>query len=497
MVSDACPGIPNLVEEAYVNLPGRGIALDLSILRGPDELTTHRAYSPSGFPAIGDVLLFCGSGFEVLSIINTYCADVVLVVGGGLGSLMEGIIAVVNDLPVVCFSPSGGVAGEMQPLFERYRSRYKNLRITTCRTVSELDAVFAAFVRDFLRQGATSRLVGFLSRLHPKAGKTCLHTDILIDRDLGHVLYQCGQSKLEVQEPVLLIDDAQILKDISAGVAIRSVLDEAPREYHYDGITTRVPSGIPNLVWCPSIDTFLLIVAMRRHARNLQGRALDVGTGTGVIAMWLAASGKASNVVGIDVQAEATRCAAVNAAEAGLADRCQIRTARYHEFWKGGVRFDLIACNPPYIPLDDADREEEGSFFGMSLLIELLASFDQILTPVGECFVTLSSASWTDSAVKGLMQGLIDGGRATMIDERVVPFKLAAVLVDAPWLDRLIGGGGVFDLNGNDDYSYGHRVQVWRLVPAERRSGENVDEADVQCKVRRPTDASQDGKEIG
>ena len=116
LVSDACPGIPHVVEREYIRQSGRGAAIDLSVLRTPDDLDTTRAYSPTGFPAGGDILVFCGSGFEVLSIVNTHCADVILVIGGGLGSLMEGIIAVVNDLPVVCFSPSGGFRG---PVWER------------------------------------------------------------------------------------------------------------------------------------------------------------------------------------------------------------------------------------------------------------------------------------------------------------------------------------------------------------------------------------------
>lgn len=472
LVSDACPGIPNLVEGEYVTRPGRGLAVDLSILRGPDETMTTRAYSPSGFPSIGDVLLFCASGFEVLSIINTHCVDLVLVIGGGLGSLMEGIIAVVNDLPVLCYSPAGGIAGEMQAIFERYLTRYKTLRITTCGTAEALDAALAAFAGEFLSAGPPSRLAAFLSRLglDAEAAAPHTHTTITIAPDLRHVAYECGQRGIRVCDPVLLIDDARIVRDATSGAAIRSLLDSAPRIYRHDGVALRVPAGMPQRVWCPSIDTFLLISAVRRRAGRHIRRVLDVGTGSGVIALWLAERREALDVTGIDSQAEAARCAEVNAADSGLAARCHIRAVRYQDFWRDAGRFDLVVCNPPYLPAfstrDDADGGE--SFCGLDLVIELLRSLDQVLAPGGECFLTLSSVSWTDAGVRGLMEALVESGRAEMIDEREVPFKLAAVLVDPVWLETLVRDGGVFTRAG--DYAHAHRVQVWKIVSNRRAS---------------------------
>lgn len=464
LISDACPGIPNIIERKFVTFARRGVALDLSVLRCPDDNETARAYSPSGFPACGDIRLYCASGFELLSIINTYCTDIVLIVGGGLGSLMEGIIAVVNDLPIVCYSPPGGIASEMQPLFERYRSRYKNLRITTCATIKALDDFFAEFVVDFQSRRHSSRFRGFLQRLEPARDELISRIEISVGTELEYVRYSCGQSALEILKPKLLVDDACILNNAMIGSAMRGMLETALREYRYDGLSLFVPSGICKRVWCPSIDTFILIGAMRRRGRQFYDAALDVGTGTGVIGLWLAASGKAGHVLGIDIEPEAARCAAVNATNTDGGCRCRIRKVSYQDFWREGTRFDLVACNPPYVPVLDGEPEENGTFFGMGLAMELLNSIDSILAPGGECFMTLSSVSWTDSGIARRMQILVDNGQAAIVDERVVPFKLTEVLINARWLNQMIDKGGVFLLGEKEAYSYGHRVQVWHLT---------------------------------
>lgn len=462
LVSDACPGIPNLVERAYVGHPGRGVAVDLSVLRSPDELETQRAYSPTGFPAGGDVRLFCGTGFEVLSIVNTYCADIALVIGGGLGSLMEGIIAVINDLPILCYSPSGGIAGEMQSLFERYRSRYKHLRITTCATPTALEAALADFATDFRGRRVSSRLYDFVSRMQLSAPEPDVHTDISVDTDLRHVTFECGQIAMRIPNPILVIDDARILEQTSGGSAIRSYLDSAPRRYRYDGVTIRVPAGGPPIVWCPGIDTFVMMAAMRPHLRQRYRSALDVGTGTGVIASWIVATDRAQRVVAIDSNAEATRCAAVNLTAMGLGERSSIRTLRYQRFRQGSGAFDLITCNPPYVPRVDGRTGDDGGFDGVDLVIDLLSTLDHTLASDGVCFLTLSSTSWTNATVRRLLQRLIHQKRAVPIRERLLPFKVAGVLDDEQWLRQLLDRGGLFR-HSSDHYAYWHRVEVWKL----------------------------------
>jgi release factor glutamine methyltransferase len=83
--------------------------------------------------------------------------------------------------------------------------------------------------------------------------------------------------------------------------------------------------------------------ALRRvHA----GRALDLGAGSGCLALALAQEGEFAEVVGVDNSEEALALAAANGRAAGLTVRWVLS-----DFGVGlpGERFDLIVSNPPYL----------------------------------------------------------------------------------------------------------------------------------------------------
>lgn len=80
--------------------------------------------------------------------------------------------------------------------------------------------------------------------------------------------------------------------------------------------------------------------------------ALDVGTGTGAIALSLALEGAFARVVATDVSEEALSLARENALRTGATDRVEFRHGTLLDP-VGGERFDVIACNPPYIAEED------------------------------------------------------------------------------------------------------------------------------------------------
>ncbi len=77
-------------------------------------------------------------------------------------------------------------------------------------------------------------------------------------------------------------------------------------------------------------------------------RVLDVGTGTGVIALMLAQRG-AQQVDAIDISAEAVRQATGNADHSPWSDRIQVHAAPL-QLWAENCEhpYDLIVSNPPY-----------------------------------------------------------------------------------------------------------------------------------------------------
>lgn len=78
--------------------------------------------------------------------------------------------------------------------------------------------------------------------------------------------------------------------------------------------------------------------------------ALDVGTGSGCIALALAAENPFARLVATDMSEAAVEVARRNAARLGLGGRVDIRRGDLLADLAPHERFDLIVSNPPYIP---------------------------------------------------------------------------------------------------------------------------------------------------
>ena len=90
-------------------------------------------------------------------------------------------------------------------------------------------------------------------------------------------------------------------------------------------------------------------------------RILDVGTGTGLIALMLAQRNEAALVDAIDIDADACAQARSNAAKSPFAGRIRIHHTPLADYRPPeGTRYDLIVSNPPYfadsLPCPDDKR---------------------------------------------------------------------------------------------------------------------------------------------
>lgn len=85
-----------------------------------------------------------------------------------------------------------------------------------------------------------------------------------------------------------------------------------------------------------------------------RGRAAELGTGTGIVALLCAARGQYAHIDAVEVQPEFAELAARNAALNGLDARVTVRCADLRELRAAdlGGEVDVVLANPPYMRAD-------------------------------------------------------------------------------------------------------------------------------------------------
>lgn len=104
-------------------------------------------------------------------------------------------------------------------------------------------------------------------------------------------------------------------------------------------------------VLIPRPDTEVLVEEALRRMPQRAGTLLDVGTGSGCIALALLHERDDWRALGLDLSPVALRLARRNAEALGLAERCTFREGRLETLPEGS--WSLIVSNPPYIPRAD------------------------------------------------------------------------------------------------------------------------------------------------
>ncbi|WP_461867098.1 HemK2/MTQ2 family protein methyltransferase [Thermococcus sp.] len=163
--------------------------------------------------------------------------------------------------------------------------------------------------------------------------------------------------------------------------------------YRYKGLKLKLHPQ----VYEPAEDTFLL-------AENLAVRkgdiALDMGTGTGIIALLMAQ--KAEYVLGVDINPIAVRLARENAELNGIMN-VDFRLSDLFENIDG--KFDLITFNAPYLPgkpKELIDFALVGGVNGREVLDRFIEEVELHLKPGGRVQIVQSSITGVDETLQKL-----------------------------------------------------------------------------------------------
>ena len=172
--------------------------------------------------------------------------------------------------------------------------------------------------------------------------------------------------------------------------------------------------GVGPGVLIPRPETELLVeVALTEITKpNKHVRVLDLGTGSGAIALSIASAMPLTSLIATDQSTEALAIAKQNAQSLKLLDQVQFLQGSWYAALTQVSQFDVIVSNPPYIAHQDPHLTQGDLRFeppsaltdyanGLSCLEIIIAGADQYLKPGG--LIALEHGFDQSEVVMGLM----------------------------------------------------------------------------------------------
>ncbi|WP_324735167.1 HemK2/MTQ2 family protein methyltransferase [Thermococcus sp. SY098] len=166
--------------------------------------------------------------------------------------------------------------------------------------------------------------------------------------------------------------------------------------FYYKGIKLKLHSQ----VYEPAEDTFLLAENLKIREGDI---ALDMGTGTGIIALLMAK--KAKFVLGVDINPIAVELAKENA-KINEIKNVEFRVSDLFENVEG--KFDIITFNSPYLPGEAEELKEPidlaliGGMRGKEVLDRFISQVKDYLKPNGIVQIVQSSITGVEDTIEKL-----------------------------------------------------------------------------------------------
>jgi len=172
---------------------------------------------------------------------------------------------------------------------------------------------------------------------------------------LGEALGVPREALYAEPERELTADERERFDGFIARRAKREPIAYIVGRKHFRGLELQLNEN--TLIPRPETET-LVEVALEKLAecRKPTPRVLDLGTGSGAIALALASEHPEVRVVATEVHPAPLEMARLNAARLGLARRVEFEVSDVYDDLPRGGRFDLIVSNPPYVTTDSLRR---------------------------------------------------------------------------------------------------------------------------------------------
>lgn len=179
------------------------------------------------------------------------------------------------------------------------------------------------------------------------------------------------------------------------------------------------------------VETVLALVQQRDPEERL--RLIDVGTGTGCIALALASELPGGDIHACDISEQALEIACINAARLRLDHQVQFRRSDLLSLYVG-EQFDFVVCNPPYVGESEADKVQKqvrefeprmavfSGHEGIDIYKRLIPQAHAVLNPGG--WLVMEIGFSTEEKVKALLTDWVE--IQTTADLQGIPRVVAA-----------------------------------------------------------------------
>lgn len=219
-----------------------------------------------------------------------------------------------------------------------------------------------------------------------------------------------------------------LVKRRAAGEPLQYVTGEA----EFCGLKFAVDRRV--LIPRPETELLVEVVTRRIANRSVPALIVDVGTGSGCIAVALAKALPAAEIVAVDVSEAALEVARANAARHGVEKKIRFFQSDLLQNLPDSFRADAVVANPPYIaegelaklPKEVRDFEPVHALLagedGLQVIRRLVNETKRVLVPAG--FLAMEIGAGQCEAVRGMF---VEGG-----------YEVAEVQKDLQGHDRVI-----------------------------------------------------------